>query len=214
MDRGEAEYLKKLQDHVTETRRLFSNKMKPERERMVCRAFLRCLGIKFSDEEIIASDTEPIDVLFRSAKFQMRELMESDRKRGDELKELQEKVQNATSVEDVMTSYSPPAALTFQELASELTKALHEKAVKYGAGCRDLDALVYVNLEGRYLDAKSLIPDLSKLISQGWRSISVVFPPYSVVLFVESSAPSFIRTASAGAVSKWDDLDTLFDVEK
>jgi hypothetical protein len=105
-------------------------------------------------------------------------------------------------------------ALTFRELASELTKVLHEKAVKYGKGCTDLDALVYVNLESRYLDAKSLIPDLSKLISQGWRSISVVFPPCSVVLFAESSAPSFIRTASAGAVSKWDDLDALFDVEK
>jgi hypothetical protein len=90
MDRDEAEYLRKLQEHVAETRRLFSNTMKPERERMVCRAFLRCLGIKFCDEEIIASDTEPIDVLFRSAKFQIRVLMESGRKRGDEVKELQE----------------------------------------------------------------------------------------------------------------------------
>jgi hypothetical protein len=101
MDRDEAEYLRKLQEHVAETRRLFSNTMKPERERMVCRAFLRCVGIKFCDQEIIASDTEPVDVVFRSAKFQIRELLGSDRKRGDELKELQEKVQNATSIEDV-----------------------------------------------------------------------------------------------------------------
>jgi hypothetical protein len=139
--------------------------------------------------------------------------MEPDRKRGDELKELQEKVQNATSIEDVMTPYSPPVALTFQELVSELTKALHEKAVKYGTGCRDLDALVYVNLENRYLDAKSVIPDLTGLASQGWRSISVLFPPYSVVLFAESSAPSFIRTVSGGAVAQCDDLNTLFDAD-
>jgi hypothetical protein len=69
MHRDEAEYLRKLQEHVVETRRLFSNTMKPERERMVCRAFLRLLGISFCDEEIIASDTEPIDVLFQSASF-------------------------------------------------------------------------------------------------------------------------------------------------
>jgi very-short-patch-repair endonuclease len=87
MERDEAEYLRKLQEHVAETRRLFSNTMKPERERMVCRAFLRCVGIKFCDQEIIASDTEPVDVVFRSAKFQIRELLGSDRKRGDELKD-------------------------------------------------------------------------------------------------------------------------------
>jgi hypothetical protein len=140
--------------------------------------------------------------------------MEPDRKRGDELKELQEKVQNATSIEDVLTPYSPPVALTFQELVSELTKALHEKALKYGKGCKDLDALVYVNLEGKYLNTKSVIPDLSALIAQGWRSVSVLFPPYSAVLFAESTAPSFIRTVSGRAVSKCDDLDALFDVEE
>ena len=92
MDRDEAEYLDRLRDHTVETRRIFSNKMKPERERMVCRAFLRCLGVQFRDEEIVTSYTEPIDVIFRSAQFQIRELMEPDRKRGDELKEFQDKV--------------------------------------------------------------------------------------------------------------------------
>jgi hypothetical protein len=116
-------------------------------------------------------------------------------------------------MEDVMEPYSPPRAMSFEEIVSQLTNALHGKAVKYGTGCKDLDALVYVNLENRYLDAKSIMPDLSKLRAQGWRSVSVVFPPYSVVLYAETTAPSFIRTASGGAVSKCDDLDTLFDVE-
>src|SRR3990172_12236151 len=98
MDRDEAEYLRGLQEHVAGTRRIFSNKMKPERERMVCRAFLRCLGIASDDKEVITSDTEPIDVIFRSAKFQIRELMEPDRKRGDELKGIEkEKGKNKTT---------------------------------------------------------------------------------------------------------------------
>jgi len=211
MDRDQAEYLRKLQEHVAETRWIFSNKMKPERERMVCRAFLRCLGIAFDDEEITTSGTEPIDVIFRSAKFQIRELMEPNRKRGDELRELQQKVENATSIEDLTTPYSPPRPLSFQALVPELTNALGEKAMKYGTGCRDLDALLYVNLEGRHLDANSAIPDLSKLKSQGWRSVSVLFPPYSVVLCAESAGPAFIQMASGQVASKCGDLDTLFD---
>lgn len=211
MEPNETEYLRKLQEHVAQARRLFSNKMKPERERMVCRAFLRCLGVAFREKEIATSNTEPIDVIFRSAKFQIRELMEPNRKRGDELKELQQKVKNATSIEDLITPYSPPRRLAFQALVLELIKALGEKAMKYGVGCRDLDALVYVDLERRYLDANSVIPDLSKLKSQGWRSVSVLFPPYSVVLSVESAAPVFIKICSGRAVSKCGDLDNLFD---
>jgi hypothetical protein len=210
MDRDEAEYLRKLREHVAETRWIFSNKMKPERERMVCRAFLRCLGIAFHDTEIITADTEPIDVIFRSAQFQIRELMEPDRKRGDELRELQQKVQSAASIEDVMIPYSPSRPLSFQVLVPELTNALGEKARKYGTGCRDLDALVYVDLES-HLDANSVIPDLSKLKSQGWRSVSVLLPPYGMVLFTESSAPAFIQMASGQVVSKCGDLNTLFD---
>ena len=211
MDRDQAEYLRKLQEHVAGTRWIFSNKMKPERERMVCRAFLRCLGIAFDNKEIITSDTEPIDVIFRSAKFQIRELMEPDQKRWDELRDLQQKVENATSIEDLMTPYSPSRRLSFQVLVPELTKALSEKAMKYGTGCRDLDALLYVDLEGRHLDANSAIPDLSKLKSQGWRSVSALFPSYGVVLLAESTAPDFIQMTSGQAISKWSDWDTLFD---
>ena len=207
----EAEDLRKLRDHTIETRRIFSNAMKPERERMVCRAFLRCLGVSFVDSEIVASIKEPVDVTFRSADFQICELMELNRKRGDELKEFQEKAQNSTSIEDLATPYHPPSPLTFEELAVELTKALGKKAVKYGSGCRELDALVYVNLEGRHLYANSVIPDLSKLKGHGWRSVSALFPPYGVVLFANDSAPDFIQTTSGQAISKWDDWHTLFD---
>jgi hypothetical protein len=211
MDRDEAEYLRKLREHVAETRWIFSNKMKQERERMVCRAFLRCLGIEFDNQEIISSDTEPIDVSFRAAKFQIRELMEEDRKRGDELKEFQQKVEDAISIEELTTPYSLSRALSLHELLTELTKALSEKATKYGTGCKDLDALVYVNLVGRHLGANSVLPDVSKLRGQGWRSVSVLFPPYSMVLSAESTAPAFIQMASGQAVSKCSDWDTLFD---
>jgi len=60
MDPAEAEYLKRPYEHAIESRRIFSNKMKEERERMVCRAFLRCLGVQFHEDEIVAPYTEPL----------------------------------------------------------------------------------------------------------------------------------------------------------
>ena len=56
-------YLASLRTHAVETRILLSNPMKPERERMVVRAFLRCLGISFTEDEIVSGNDEPVDVL-------------------------------------------------------------------------------------------------------------------------------------------------------
>ena len=71
MSRLEQEYLANLHRHASETRELLSNPKKPERERMVVRAFLRCVGVQLSDDEIEASSNEPVDVVFRAAQFQL-----------------------------------------------------------------------------------------------------------------------------------------------
>jgi hypothetical protein len=68
---------------------------------------------------------------------------------------------------DLTTPYSPSHPLSLHELLTEITKVLSEKATKYGTCCKDLDALVYVNLEGRHLGANSVLPDVSKLRGQG-----------------------------------------------
>jgi len=212
MHPDEAKYLKDLHDYAAETRRLFSSKMKPERERMVCRAFLRCLGVQFQEDEILAPCEEPVDVAFRSAKFQIRELMEPDRRRGDELKNFQDAVQNATSIEDVMLPYLPPRPLSLQDLVDKVTEALRDKVAKYGKGCKDLDALVYVDLENRCLDVKTNISNLAKLKSQGWRSVSVLFPPHGIIFHAHpKDGPNFILAYSGRALSRWDDWDTLFE---
>lgn len=94
-----------------------------------------------------------------------------------------------------------------------MTKGLQQKAAKYGRACENLDALVYINLENEHLNAKSSIPEMARLKSQGWRSVSVIFTPYSVILFANSSAPAFLRNHSGQVLSKWDKWDTLFDEE-
>lgn len=73
MCKTETEYLKNLRKHASDTRRVFfGNKAKPidmksERERSVCRAFLRAIGVAFEEHELIAPSTEPADVAFRTA---------------------------------------------------------------------------------------------------------------------------------------------------
>ena len=45
--------LENLIAHAAETRVFLGNKMKPERERAVCRAFLRAVGVSFDENELL-----------------------------------------------------------------------------------------------------------------------------------------------------------------
>jgi hypothetical protein len=110
MDR---KYLEKLKDHARDTRTFLSNKMKPQQERAICRAFLRTIGISFKETEIIAPATEPADVSFRTARFQIRNLLEPDRKRGDYWKKREQTYLSARSLDDVMVPVSLSIPLGF-----------------------------------------------------------------------------------------------------
>lgn len=90
------EYLEKRRVHVADTRTFLGNKMKPERERTVCRAFLRAIGVSFIDSELHAPTVEPVDVEFRDARFQVRDLLR-DRKRGDDWKNRETRYAEAQS---------------------------------------------------------------------------------------------------------------------
>jgi len=205
------EFLNDLKTHADETRVFLSNKMKPERERSVCRAFLRALGISFTDQELIAPTVEPADVSFRELQFQVRELLRG-RKRGANWKTKQKQYAEARSVTDLLQPYSPPILVGWKSLLPEVTAALSEKAIKYGAGCKALDALVYIDLEDTILDANSAMPDAADLEQQGWRSVSVLFSPYAVVILAGKDASIHLRCVVGAAQMKWSNIETLFDV--
>jgi len=212
MDR---KYLQKLRNHARDTRTFLSNKMKSERERAVCRAFLRTIGISFEESEIIAPSTEPADVSFRTARFQIRDLLEPDRKRGDDWKKREQKYLSAKSLDDVMVPFSLPIPLGFDRLVPELEIGLSAKAQKYKRthkdGCTEIDALVYVDLEDRFLAVNSIMPDLEGLKSQGWRSVSLLFSPFGVVLCTSPTAPEFLKAIPSGPRMEWKKIDTLFE---
>jgi len=188
-------FLEKLRDHAAGTLTFLGNKMKPERERSVCRAFLRAIGVQLVETELIAPTVEPADVAFRDARFQVRDLLR-ERKRGDEWKNKQERYTDAQSLAAVGEPYAPPVSTSLSSLVPEVTAALSEKATKYGVGCKDLDALIYVDLPDTFLDPNSPFPDSAELQRQGWRSVSLLYSPYSVVVFAKRDAPVFLRDAA------------------
>jgi hypothetical protein len=211
MCKTETEYLENLRKHASDTRVLLGNKAKPERERAVCRAFLRAIGVAFKEHELIAPTTEPADVAFRTAQFQIREMLEQNRRRGDDWKEKENKYSQATSLDELLEPYSSQTSVNLEMLVPEIVTALSEKAQRYGAGCKDIDALVYINLQDKFLAPDSGWPKIDQLKSQGWRSVSFVFPPYGVILFATSIAPSFLTEAGPGQHMKWQDIDSLFE---
>jgi Putative endonuclease, protein of unknown function (DUF1780) len=147
----ESGLLAKLLDHATQARRLFSNPQKPERERMVVRAFLRSIGVAFDDSEITPSREEPVDTRFRTAEFQIMEIV-GTRRRGLDWRRREDKYRNAQGIADVIDPYTPSQPLSLDDTGRLLADRLARKAARYGAEtCSALDALVYVDLHGRHL---------------------------------------------------------------
>jgi hypothetical protein len=213
MSTTDKEYLEKIRKYAIEVRMFLGNKMKPERERSVCRAFLRALGISLQENEIVApANNEPVDVMFRDARFQIRDILESDHRRGDIWKDKQRKYEAATSIDEAIETDLPPmpSPVALNALIPEVTTALSKKANKYGITCQYLDMLIYLDLRKRFLAAESAELRAEPLKAQGWRSVSLLFPPYGVVLFAKPEAPDFLKAAETGLHMQWPDIDTLF----
>jgi hypothetical protein len=54
-------------------------------------------------------------------------------------------------------------------------------------------------------------PEIGALALQGWRSVSILCPPYGMVLYATSGAPAFLRTVTGRLLRQWDSRETLFE---
>ena len=207
-------FLAKLREHADRARRLFSNPQKPERERMVVRAFLRCIGEAFEDGEIFASGEEPIDVRFRAADFQIMDIV-GDNKRGLAWRRRQDRYRDAQHIADVLEPYTPSQPMSFDDAAQLVADRLSAKAARYGAAaCASLDALVYIDLHNRHLwppEPTDHGRAAAMLQTQGWRSVSMLFVPYGVVLLAAPTAPAVVSAIVGRVLNEWPGLDGLFD---
>ena len=87
----------------------------------------------------------------------------------------------------------PTAPVSLDATTKGIAAALGAKL--YGDRSK-LDALVYVDLETRYIfrpltDIRFEAP--GELVMQGWRSVTMLFLPYAAVLTASADAPDFLR---------------------
>ena len=193
----------------TPTRLLLAHRMKPARDRAVVRALLRALGVTFAEAEVVAPATAPIDVRFREAHFHLRGLLDHQRARDWTEKDM--RVHQARALAEGRNPRGPAAGRELAEVVSHATAALAEHAAWYGARCVGLDALVSVDEPWSLLAPPSQAPEVEALTRQGWRSVSVLCPPYGMVLYAASGAPVFLRMVTGKLLRQWDNIDTLFE---
>ena len=147
------------------------------------------LGAEFSNYEISPSPTEPPDVLFREARFEVKEIMDEGRKRHDEVKKSLQQAIQAKKPEDLIESYSP-RDIAFTEIYPIVKTRSQRLTSKYSADIRKtIDLLYYVNLEDVHGYISQPLPDMADLVLLGFRSISFVLGRHAGILTANSDAP-------------------------
>jgi hypothetical protein len=53
-----------------------------------------------------------------------------------------------------------------------------------------------------------LVPGVAALPRQGWRSVSVWWPPYGLLLYAARGAPAFLRLGTGKLLRHGDYIDT------
>jgi len=192
----ESDFIKERVDAIKETIHFISNDCKSDREVWVVRHFLSQLCIDFSNEEIHASSDEPVDVVYCDAKFQVKEIYDKGRKRGDEYKESLRKAKIAISASDLFEPYSPQKMIC-DDVASIVAKLASVWQQKYGPSeCMSTDLLFYFNLQDIHI-VGNVLTDVDAYSSEmaAWRSVSVFLGDCAFVLHVSEKAPGFLKTA-------------------
>jgi hypothetical protein len=193
-------------------RLLLAQRMKPQRDRAVVRALLRVLGIAFAEAEVIAPVEAPIDVRFRQAQFHLREPV--DHPRGLTWQEHDKRVHQASTLADRGALRNPAVGMDLKVGISHVTAALAQHAAWYGARCVGLDVVFAVDGYHGVLAPLVQAPEIGALALQGWRSVSLLCPPYGIVLYAASGAPDFLRMVTGRLLRQWENSDTLFEKVK
>ena len=175
---------------LKESLNFFSNAEKLSREKWVVRQLLRALSIDFKEEELTKAE-EPVDVGFRDARFQVKEILDDRRRRTDEFKNKLAKAELAQDHSELLERYTP-LYVSFTEIVrhcDSYAKALISRS-KYGPlERRNIDLLCYFN----WLDY-SVVPPTDVVINEvGFRSLSVVSNRYCAVVYASPSAPTLLR---------------------
>lgn len=186
-----AQRIKDLEDSVA----YFSPRNKQEGERWVAEAFVENLRIAYTKGEIASPDDDPPDVVFRDARFEIKEILDPGRRRHDEYKAELKRARTLTDPKDLLQMCTPKDE-TLSEIYRRCAESTFALEKKYPPAVRSsMDLLFYVNLMDVFKVAEVPYPDTSRLESSGWRSVSFVMGQRSCCFFARRDAPDFIRQA-------------------
>lgn len=183
------EFLEDRRNALRESVEYFSAKNKPERERWVGLEFVQNLNLNFNEAELSTPNEDPPDVIFRDCRFEVKEILDTGRRRHAEYKESLQKALEATDPQDLLTQFTPKD-ITPQEIGAIILFELDKLEGRYAPAVKNqLDLLFYVNFQEHFLKVGPL-PEVGAFSSYGWRSISVVVGWGALVLFAAPNASS------------------------
>jgi|SRR5690349_15899479 len=173
----------------------FSNTNKDERERWVVSKFLSILNVEYREEEIRSLDQHSkVDVCFRGASFQIKELTDPNLRRGKMYKDAYASIKAAKSLDQVSLIGEvrdvPPIANMYELVLEKARQLAGHKSYSTSKG--QLDLLIYVTRTRASLIHADDIAD-EAFSGLGWRSVSCVNEKQAVVLFSSPLAPDFLR---------------------
>lgn len=171
---------------------------KRARERWIVEHFLGGLGVKFDPSHIVQPEQDPPDAYFGGATFEVKEIQQAGRRRGDEYREALTRAKAAISYAELSEGFEPQS-LPIREAYRLLMDQTHELSRRKYVNAADrhrLDLLFYLNLDMALAwDIEDgARPDIAPLIAEGWRSVSFLHGASTVcVLYANDSAPDFLK---------------------
>lgn len=191
----EAEFLEAMKRSWASDFHFFSNAGKEKRERWVVHEFLSRRSITFSKEEIQSHEQKSkVDVEFRDALFQIKEIPEPGSLRSAEVEAIYRRVMEAKSVQETIGPgfvYDVPPPVNGYELVRDKAKELAYDA-RYLGIKGNLDLLLYLTRTRVALVQQSEV-NVADLSAFGWRSISCLMGNQAIILFARIDAPEFLR---------------------
>jgi hypothetical protein len=177
-----------------------------ERERYVVSHFLKCLGTMFEPSELKQSADDPPDILFRDARFEVKEIQAGGRRRGDEYRAKLARALSAERFADLLEPYRPES-IPMGDVCARVMQETRQLACGRYADLslrRSLDLLFYVNLTttAEANVAQGPLGELDPLHQERWRSVSFLFADApACVLMAGNCAPAFLMDA-VGRISR------------
>jgi putative endonuclease (uncharacterized protein DUF1780) len=196
------EILENLRNAAWKELKFWSNAGKEEREQWVVSEFLDTIKIDHSIDEVESLEqSSKIDVVFRDANFQVKEIPNPGTLKSRRPKE----EYNAFKAVDKLEDYVFPAIAEDSPTPARMYDLVLEKATelaigeKYRLEKNNIDLLFYITrTRASLLKLEGIVvADFSNL---GWRSISCVNSEQAAVLYTKPDAPEFIRALSGCVV--------------